>query len=89
MKYFKYQHEEHCHGPGLLTQFFEVNKSNEITRSIEIRPDGGKSKYDQNHPDDNFGGLPEVEFDLELAQEFGEIVEISQDVFNHEWISRG
>ncbi len=85
MKYYKYQHEEHNFGQGILTAFYEVDDLNEIIRSIEIRPDGGKSRYDIQNLDDDYGGLPEADFDYKLAGDFGKIQEITQTLFEEEW----
>ena len=69
----------------MLIAFYEIDENSEFVRAVEVRPSGDRSKYDRGHPHDDFGMLPENEFDADAAAEWGELSSITETEFENEW----
>lgn len=87
MKYYKFVTEEHMQeiDTGPMTAYYEMNDEKTYTRSMEVYQNGQSLSYDLDHPADDYGILPDQDFDLDLAREFGELTEISAADFENAW----
>jgi hypothetical protein len=68
-----------------MTAFYELDDRNVFTRSMEVYQNGKSISYDLEHSADDYGILPDQDFDLEAAREFGELTEITSADFESVW----
>lgn len=72
--------DEYAHW-GTSLWYFEVDDSGNVLRQIEAYESGKELKYDQYHPDDDFGGLAKEPIDLAAFEPFA----ISGEEFDDRW----
>ncbi|MDA8403522.1 MAG: hypothetical protein M0Z56_04895 [Desulfobacteraceae bacterium] len=87
MKYYRFVTEQHMQeiDTGAMTAYYEVNSDNVFSRSMEVYQNGQSLSYDVDHTADDYGIMPDQDFDLEAAKEFGELTEISAQDFESVW----
>jgi hypothetical protein len=84
MRYFKRHWEEtldEIDEWGTSDWYFELNSEGTPLRQVQKYENGKTLKYDENHIEDEYGGLGDQELDLEEFKEF----EISEDDFLIIW----
>ena len=85
MKFFKHRWEElrgdEYDNWGASTWYFETGDDFWPTRQIEMYDNGNALLYDQQHDDDDYGGLSEVAL---FADDFAPF-EITQQEFEQAW----
>jgi hypothetical protein len=64
MRHYQFITEEHARSDvgGEMTAYYEVSDDNRIVRSLEIYSDGVAYSYDLDHAVDEFGILPDAEW---------------------------
>lgn len=88
MQYFRYTFAEHGRRDGYdgsVTAFYEITSDMSFVRSLEIFEDGLAYSFDQDHAADTFGILPDADMDVDAANEFGDLAEISKEDFEKKW----
>ncbi len=88
MKYVRYESRGNTVGlDELIDAYWELDKKNEVIRCIEIKQDGTRLKYNQNHIADSHGQLPEGKITEENLSDkrYGVITTLTKDQFEMEW----
>ena len=66
---------------GDIDILFETDEDGEVLRQIEFYQNGQSLRYDQNHIDDEYGGLSKVPLDLNEFDDF----KINKEEFEEAW----
>ena len=66
---------------GFSTYYFETDSNFNVVRQIQLFDNQKVLKYDQEYPDDKFGGLSDQPLDIEDFREY----RIDQKEFEHVW----
>lgn len=66
---------------GPSTYYFETDHEGSVLRQIEIFQNGNKLKYDQDHPEDDYGGLSDQQLDMDEFNDF----KIDKSEFEKKW----
>ena len=88
MQYFRYTFAERGRRDGYdgsVTVFYEIASDMSFVRSLEIFDDGLAYSFDLDHTADTFGILPEAEMDVQAAEEFGDLSQITAETFQKKW----
>lgn len=87
LRYFK-RHCDESRGDkydfwGTSTWYFEVDDDGYAVRQLELYDAGVVLKYDERHPNDEFGGLSDQSIDFDVFAPF----EIDRQSFEKTWLS--
>lgn len=66
---------------GTSDYYFETNLSGEVLRQIQVFENGWQLFYDNENPNDDYGGLSDQPLDLEEFEQF----KISKEEFEAIW----
>ena len=87
MKYYKRNWDESRGDEfdfwGTSLWYFECGEDDYALRQIEVYGDGTVLKYDENHPEDQYGKLSEAPLE---ADEFAEF-KITKEEFENIWLN--
>ena len=87
MRHYLYCSSGNTGGIDEYVAFFEIADDGYCSRYLELKSDGDALRYTEEKPADQFGVLPEGQFDeSELAKpEYGSLNEISRHLFDSVW----
>jgi hypothetical protein len=87
VKHYLYCSSGNTEGIDEYVAFFEIADDGYCSRYLEVRSTGDALRYTEKTPADQFGILPEGQFDeSELAKpEYGKLNEISSHLFDSVW----
>lgn len=87
MKHYLYCSSGNTEGIDEYVAFFEIADHGYCSRYLEVKSDGDALRYTEKNPADQFGVLPEGQFDeAEFSKpEYGRLNEISKRLFDSVW----
>jgi hypothetical protein len=87
MLYRLYCSSENTLGVDEYVCYSEIGADDSWVRYVEIKSDGTALRYDREHAADQYGVLPEGEWEEEEAtkREYGIVATISADLFQAIW----
>ena len=88
MKHVRYQSLGNSVGiEEVYDDYWELADNGHVVRSVHVLQDGSRLRYDEEHPADRFGVLPEGRITEELLEDssLGTITVINEADFEAQW----